>query len=461
MKPTLLIVDDDEDIRTQLKWALTNDYEVVLAGDRETAVELFRSKRPAVVLLDLGLPPHPATPDEGFATLSELLAHDDLAKIIILSGQGEKANALRAVGERAYDFLVKPPEVEELKIILKRAFHVAQLEREYRALQQREGGSTFEGMFGTSPQMQNVFESIRKVAGSDASVLILGESGTGKEMTARAVHQRSPRKGGAFVAINCGAIPENLMESELFGHERGSFTGAHAQRLGRVEVASGGTLLLDEIGELPMTMQVKLLRFLQEQTIERVGGRKEIKVNVRVLAATNVDLKKAMAEGRFREDLYYRVAVVSVKIPPLRERIGDTQLLAQTFLRRFAEENGRGSLKFSQEAIRAIAQHAWPGNVRELENRVKRSVIMAEGGLIKAADLELSDASATPPIRELRELREAVERQAVTEALHRHGGKISGAANELGISRPTMYELIEKLGLKKTDSPSADAPPVE
>jgi two-component system, NtrC family, response regulator len=449
MKPSLLIVDDDQDIRTQLKWALNDDYAVFLAGDRMSALEAVRNVRPSVVLLDLGLPPHPTTPEEGFETLAQLLAHESRVKVVILSGQGDKKNSLKAVGEGAYDFLCKPPELDELKVILKRAFHVAKLEKEYREMQEQQHGDTFEGMLGTSPKMHVVFETIRKVATRDAPVLILGESGTGKEMAARAIHRRSIRKDGPFVAINCAAIPETLIESELFGHEKGAFTGAHTQRPGRVEMAAGGTLLLDEFGELPLALQVKLLRFLQEQTIERVGGRKEIHVDTRLITATNVDLKKAVAEGKFREDLYYRIAVVAINMPPLRDRMGDTRLLAHAFLRRFAEENGRASLKFHRDALRAIEQHHWPGNVRELENRIRRAVIMADISGVKPPDLELTDNSDEPPVLGLKAAREAVERQVVQSALRKHGGNITSAATELGVTRPTLYELMERLGIQR------------
>lgn len=449
MKPALLIVDDDEDIRTQLKWALCGDYTVFLAEDRASALEHLRAQRPAVVLLDLGLPPHPATPEEGFAILAQILGYESRAKVIILSGQAERANSLRAVGEGAYDFLSKPPDLDELKVILKRAFHVSKLENEFREELEPEEKDSFEGMIGGSAPMLSVFETIRKVASKEAPVLILGESGTGKEMVARAIHHRSPRKAGPFVAINCAAIPESLIESELFGHEKGSFTGAHAQRQGRIEMAAGGTLLLDEFGELPLAIQVKLLRFLQEQTIERVGGRSEIRVDARLITATNVDLKQAMALGKFREDLFYRVAVVTIKLPPLRERFGDTGTLAQAFLRKYAKENGRAALKFRQDAIRAIEQHNWPGNVRELENQIRRAAIMAEGSTVRAEDLELRDTSGAPPARSLKEAREEVERQMVLDALRKHGLNVTAAAMELGISRPSLYELMEKLEIKR------------
>lgn len=450
MKPKLLIVDDDEEIRTQMKWALAKDYEILAAGDRATATELFRTGRPAVVLLDLGLPPHPGTPEEGLATLTDLLALDSLAKIVIISGQGEKNNALQAVGAGAYDFLGKPVDMDELKALLKRCFHVALLEREYREMQQLIQGDSFEGFLGTSPPMQAVFESIRKVATTDAPVLVLGESGTGKEMTARAIHRLSSRRDGPFVAINCSAIPESLMESELFGHEKGAFTGAHAQRKGRIEVSEGGTLFLDEIGEVPLPIQVKLLRFLQEQCIERVGGRQEIQVDTRVVAATNADLKKGMSGGTFREDLFYRLAVVQIVLPPIRDRRDDILLLAQSFLNRFSAESNKSGLTFSQDALRALRRHSWPGNVRELQNRVRRAVIMSGGKRLSAQDLELEQTAASQA-SSLKEARESLEREMIQEALRKHSGKITAAATELGISRPTFYELMEKLGVQKPE----------
>jgi two-component system NtrC family response regulator len=451
MKPKLIIVDDDEEIRTQMKWALNEEYEILLAEDRSSALGLFKEHHPPVALLDLGLPPHPATPEEGLCTLSDMLSMDQFAKIIIVSGQGESANALRAVGDGAYDFLSKPVEVEELRIILKRAFHLATLERDYRQLQSRIQSDTFEGLLGNSPQIQQVFTLIRKVATTEVPVLILGESGTGKEMAALAIHKRSQRKDGPFVAINCSAIPETLLESELFGHEKGSFTGAHVQRKGRIETASGGTLFLDEIGEIPLQLQVKLLRFLQEQRIERVGGRQELQVDTRVVAATNVDLKKAILAGRFREDLYYRLAVVTLNLPALRDRTGDISVLAQEFLRRNAQASGKEVLSFSQDALRALKTYSWPGNVRELENRIKRAVIMADGKRLSAEDLELESFSSVPGGLNLKEAREAAERDVVQRALRRHSGKIAPAAAELGISRPTLYELMEKLGIGKPE----------
>jgi len=449
MNPKLLIVDDDEEIRTQMKWALVKDYDVSLAESRTAAVEAFRTASPMVVLLDLGLPPNPNSPEEGLATLAELLALNPLVKVVIISGQGEKENALRAIGAGAYDFLTKPVDMEELKFLLKRCFHTAQLEKEYNEMQKLVRGDAFEGVIGESTPMRAIFDSIRKVATTDAPVLILGESGTGKEMAAKAIHQRSNRKDGPFIAINCGAIPETLLESELFGHEKGAFTGAHVQRKGRIESANAGTLFLDEIGEIPLALQVKLLRFLQEQTIERVGGRQSIQINTRVVAATNVDLKKAMAAGKFREDLYYRLAVVQVSLPPLRERENDVRLLAQYFLNRFAAEVNKSSLTFDAEAVKALNRHAWPGNVRELENCVRRAVIMAEGKRVTAKDLELGTAGPGSNVTTLKDAREAVERQMVQQALKKHGGKVAPAALELGMSRPTLYELMEKLGISR------------
>ncbi len=456
LKPRLLIVDDDEEIRSQMKWALAADYDVSLAGDRPGALAAFRDRRPPVVLLDLGLPPRPAETAEGLASLADLLAEDRGTKVIIISGQSERANALKGIGEGAYDFLAKPVEMAELKVILRRAFHLAQIERELLEIRRQVQPDAFEGLLGTSPGMQGVFTTIRKVATTDASVLLLGESGTGKEMAALAIHRRSTRRDGPFVPINCGAIPEALLESELFGHEKGSFTGAHAQRVGRIETAVGGTLFLDEIGELPTALQVKLLRFLQEQRIERVGGRGSIAVDVRVVAATHVDLRQAMAAGKFREDLFYRLAVVVLTLPPLRERGSDIRLLAQAFLQKSTLPDGHRKRQFDPAALKALEQHPWPGNVRELENRVKRAVIMADGPRLSPMDLELSMGSGSPsdgpmdavPLS-LKDARESVERKMVQEALHRAGGKITAAASELGVSRPTLYELMEKLGIKR------------
>ena len=451
MNPKVLIIDDDEAIRTQMKWALSQDYEVYFAEDRRGALEVFEANSPAVTLLDLGLPPRPNECDEGLAVLPDLLSLDSTAKIIIISGQSEKQNAIQAVGAGAYDFLCKPVEMDELRLLLRRCINVVELEKEYRELQQTQQPDVFEDMLGTSPQMQTVFALIRKVAGTNAPVLLLGESGTGKEMAAAAIHRRSARKEGPFVAINCNAIPENLLESELFGHEKGAFTGAHIQRKGMMETASGGTLFLDEIGELPPAIQVKLLRFLQEHRFQRVGGRQEIQIDTRIVAATNADIKQMIDNGKFREDLYFRLAVVTIRLLPLRERGDDIAFLAREFLQRYAAQSGRPKLVFSPGALRAMSRYSWPGNVRELQNRVKRGVIMASGSRVTAKDLELDQdldaTSSSAPT--LRQAREHVEREMIQQALKRNSGRITSAAAELGISRPTLYELMDKLGIAK------------
>jgi two-component system NtrC family response regulator len=448
-KTRLLIVDDDEDIRSQMKWALCSDYDLVMAGDRAGALAAFTAARPAVTLLDLGLPPRPNDPDEGLEVLSAVLALDPLAKVIVVSGQGDKRNALRAVGAGASDFLCKPVNMDQLGLVLQRCVYMAELEQEYRAMQHSARPDVFENMIGANPQMQAVFDMIRKVAPTSAPVLILGESGTGKEMEAQALHHRSARNSGPFVAINCNTIPENLLESELFGHEKGAFTGADAQRKGHIESAAGGTLFLDEIGELPASVQVKLLRFLQEKCFQRVGGRQEIQSDARVLAATNRNLRESAADGKFREDLYFRLAVVVVKVPPLRERGDEIILMSKAFLRDYGIEHAKTGLTFAPDALRALSLHSWPGNVRELQNRVQRAVIMADGKRVTARDLELTDALIALPPQTLKEARESVERQRIQDALRRHRGKITSAAVELGVSRPTLYELMEKLGIPR------------
>ena len=463
-KPKILIIDDDEEIRTQMKWAVAADYQVALAGDRKEAIGHFREHRPQVVLLDLGLPPNPNDTTEGMATLAALLTLDRSAKIIIISGQSDRENAVRAIGAGAYDFLSKPLDVEQLRLLLQRCVFVSELERDYRQLQDEERPGMFEGILGSNEKMEELFKTVGKVAKATAPVLILGESGTGKEMIANAIHRRSPFKNKPFVAINCNAIPENLIESELFGYEKGSFTGANTQKIGLIETAAGGTLFLDEIGDLPPPMQVKMLRFLQEKRIQRVGGRQEIEVDVRVLAATHVDLTDAIKEGRFREDLYFRLAVVVCKLPPLRERGDDVILLAQDFLKRFGKQNRRDNLSFDPLALKAIASYPWPGNVRELQNRIQRSVIMADGRRITCEDLEIPSMAGDGATGTsmavgttvgvslaggLKEAREALERELVNQALERTDGNISAAAKELGVSRPTFYELMNKLGITK------------
>ncbi len=447
MKPKLLIVDDDPEIRTQMKWALAQTYDIVLAEDRATALTAFEAHQPSVVTLDLGLPPNPNSTEEGFAVLSTILALNKKAKVIIISGQGDKKNAMAAVGAGAYDFHCKPVELDDLKLILRRCFYVAELEREYAELQNSQQSEPFEGMLGGSAEMRGVFGLLRKVGPTMAPVLILGESGTGKELAARAIHRLSKRKDEPFVAINCNAIPENLIESELFGHEKGSFTGAHSQRKGHVDSAEGGTLFLDEIGELPLPIQVKMLRFLQERTFQRVGGRQEIKIDTRVVAATNADLQKLIAEGKFREDLFFRLSVVAIVLPPLRDRGDDLVLLAKEFLQRFAAQNGKRGLSFGPDTINAINRHPWPGNIRELQNRIQRAVIMSDGKRITVADMELESAADPLPACTLKEARESVEREVIIQALKRNSGKITAAATELGVSRPTLYDLMENLGI--------------
>lgn len=449
MKSRLLIVDDDETIRTQMKWGLGKDYEILLAGDRVGALETFKSSRPAMTILDLGLPPLPNAPDEGLAALAGFLNLDSSAKVIIISGQGDRENAVRAVGAGACDFFCKPVEFDELRLLLRRCSYVWELEREYRETKQGCEFEVFEDIIGASSQMRDLFVSIRKVAPSNVPVLLLGESGTGKEMAARAIQRQSSRKDGPFVAINCNAISESLLESELFGHEKGAFTGAHLQRKGLIESADGGTLFLDEIGELPSSVQVKLLRFLQEQRLHRVGGRQEIEVNTRIISATNVDLKMATANGAFREDLYYRLAVVVIDLPPLRQRGEDVSAVAKAFLDRFAAKHGRPGLTFAPETVRALYRHAWPGNVRELQNRVQRAVIMADGKRITVRDMGLADLAEVGFAGTLKEARASIEREMVQQALNRHAGRISAAAAELGVSRPTLYELMEKLRITK------------
>jgi len=446
-KSKLLIIDDDEDLRTQMKWALTADYNIYLAEDRQSAIAIINKEQPAVVTLDLGLPPNPAGVEEGFTVLDHILDGYNNTKVIIITGRAEKEHALRAVEKGAYDFFYKPIELDELKVVLRRAFHVFQLEQEQRELRHRLSGDTFEDMIGTSPKMQDVFSTIRKVATTDAPVLITGESGTGKELVARAIHKLSIRRSKPFIPINCGAIPENLIESELFGHEKGTFTGAHAQRKGRFEMAEGGTLFLDEIGDLPLTLQVKLLRFLQEKTIERVGGREQIEVDTRVLAATNRDLEEAIKNSTFREDLYYRLNVVKISLPALRERNADVVLLAKTFLERYVIEVRKKIHGFSGQAIESIKSYSWPGNVRELENRIKRAVIMSEGKKITPEDLEIESTAGGKECLVLKDAREILETELIIKAIARNENNLTKAASDLGISRPTLYDLMEKLGI--------------
>jgi two-component system NtrC family response regulator len=441
----LVLTEDDELIRNQMQWGLASDYDVHIANNRESTLALAKEIHPPVVLLDLGLPPTPREATEGLQTLQELLSHLPRTKVIVVTGHGERDIALKAIELGAYDYFSKPTDLAELRVLLKRAYQLYDLESENAARQREAAGQGFGVLIGNSPAMQSLFSTIRKVAASDAAILVIGESGTGKELVARTIHAESGRAGGPFVAINCGAIPDNLLESELFGNERGAFTGATTQRRGRFEFASGGTLFLDEVGELPLALQVKLLRFLQDRTIERVGGRVPIQVDARVIAATNRDLTDAITAGTFRDDLYYRLRVITIAVPPLRERGPDVMLLAQAFLERTAAEEKKSGKGLTPEAWDALRTHDWPGNIRELENRVKRAVIMAEGRLVTAADLELSSATTPPP--SLRAAKEQTERELVMAALVKHNGNITRAASELGLSRQALHEIIIKRGI--------------
>lgn len=446
-KPKLLIVEDDPGLQKQFKWTL-DEYEILIAADRDVAIAQLRRHEPAVVLLDLGLPPDVDGATEGLATLQQILGLAPLTKVIVVTGNLDRSNAVKAISMGAYDFFQKPFEPDVLKLMIARALHLHALEMENRHLASLRGRSALQGLITSSDAMLKVCRTVEKVAPVNATVLLLGESGTGKEVLARGVHELSPRANKRFVAINCAAIPDTLLESELFGYEKGAFTGAAKQTLGKIEYANEGTLFLDEIGDLPLPLQSKLLRFLQERVIERLGGRGEISVDVRVVCATHRDLSSMIREGSFREDLYYRLSEISIKIPPLRERAGDPVLLAQAFLERDAAEQSRNIKGFSPDALAALEAHNWPGNVREMENLIKRAVIMAENGNITAADLGLEPAETESIPFNLRQVREEAERRAIIRALSQVGGSIAQAAELLGISRPTLYDLMNKTGLK-------------
>lgn len=449
-RPVLLLVDDDAEIRDQMKWALASDYQLLEAPDRSTALAHVRDARPRLVLLDLGLPPDIDGASEGLAILRETLRLNPMAKVIVITGNSDRAKAVAAIESGAYDFIEKPVHLDVLKIVLQRAAYLSNLEQDNRAFQEWPGQNEFEGIVGSSARIHTVFDMIRRVGPSDVPVLITGESGTGKELVARAIHRQSARKGEPFVAINCGAIPETLLESELFGYEKGAFTGAAQQRKGRIESAQHGTLFLDEIGDIPLGLQVKLLRFLQDHTIQRLGAKETIAVDARILAATNVDLKKAISEGRFREDLYYRLCVVTIAVPALSERGADITLLARTFLTKCADEQKKPLKGFTPQAVEALTAHSWPGNVRELENRIKRAVVMAEGKYVTPANLELKDPSSSDEeASTLRASRDNREKDLVRLAMEKAEGNVSRAAAELGISRPTLYQLLARYGLKK------------
>jgi two-component system NtrC family response regulator len=442
----LLIVEDDLGLQRQLRWAY-DGYEVLVASDRASAIEVLRAEEPDVVTLDLGLPPDPDGVAEGFATLAEILALKPDTKVIVASGHGARDSALKAIADGAWDFYSKPIDIDALGLIVERAFHVHALEAENRRLAaQAEGRSVLGGMITAAPEMLKVTRTIERVAGADVSVMLLGASGTGKELLARGLHDASPRRRGAFVAINCAAIPETLLESELFGHEKGAFTGAVKTTEGKIEQAQGGTLFLDEIGDVPLPLQVKLLRFLQERVIERIGGRKPIAVDTRIVCATHQDVDTMIAAGTFREDLYYRLAEIVVRIPSLAERPGDAGLLARHFLAKYAKAMNPQVTGLAPDARVAIDAWEWPGNVRELENRIKRAVIMADGKSITAGDLDLQGEGDDSVIN-LKAAREAADRKAIRHALARADGNISNTAKLLGISRPTLYDLLKSYGL--------------
>ena len=446
-KPPVLVVEDDPGLQNQLRWSLA-DYEVHVAGNREEAVSGLREIVPGVVLLDLGLPPDEGGTSEGFAALEEILSVANDAKVIVVTGNEDHQSALRAISLGAYDFFNKPVDKRMLELMVSRAHHVYSLEQENKAY----AASATPGIHGvifTSPQMAKVCEIIERIASSNVSVLLTGASGTGKELLARALHRMSNRASGPFIAINCGAIPENLLETELFGHEKGAFTGAVKQMVGKIEVAHSGTLFLDEIGDLPLALQVKLLRFVQERVIERVGGRKEIPVDVRIVCATHQDLETMIGEGRFREDLFYRISELPIRIPSLAEREGDAELLARSFLLKFSQEFSRNIKGFSTDALAAISSHDWPGNVRELENRIKRAVIMAEGPNLTAMDLDMVAPEQEQDVLNLRSIREAADRRAIRKVMAITAGNVTQAAKMLGVSRPTLYDLMRQHNIKE------------
>jgi two-component system NtrC family response regulator len=442
-KPRILIVEDDDAIRTQLKYALRDEYTLSMAGDRAEAMTLVAEGKPDLVTLDLGLPPRPDSAEEGLKALEEILQTSPATRVLVVTGNGDRENAFRAVQLGAADYYLKPIDLDEFRVAIRRVARLQALEHESEAWARTQEGSTrFEDILGNTPAVREIYRIIQRVARTDATVLVQGESGTGKELIARAIHSRSPRREAPFVAINCGAIPEALLESELFGHERGAFTGAHLQRKGKFELAARGTLFLDEIGELSLMLQVKLLRFLQEHTIERVGGREPIPLELRVVAATNRNLKAELEAGRFREDLYYRLSVVTIEVPPLRQRGEDIIMLANAFLRLAGRERRRRA-RFSADALQAMMAYGWPGNIRELQNKVSRAVIMAEGRVIEPKDLDLQVSEVREPAS-LRESRDHAEREVLVEALSRHRGNISRAARALEVSRPTLHGLLDK-----------------
>ena len=446
----LLVVEDDKGLQSQLRWCF-EDYEVLIAEDRDSALAELRRHQPPVVLQDLGLPPDAEGVSEGFATLEQILSLSPATKVIVVTGHGDQQNAVKAVGLGAYDFYQKPVDTDVLQLIVSRAYQICELEQENHRLLREQGTSPLDGIIAASEKMLQVCRIIEKVAPTNATTLLLGESGTGKELMARAIHTLSPRARKPFVAINCAAIPETLLESELFGYEKGAFTGAVKQTIGKIETADSGTLFLDEIGDMPLALQAKLLRFLQERVVERVGGREEIPVDVRVVCATNQDLDAGIRDQRFREDLFYRISEITIRIPPLREREGGRLVLARTLLEKAANQHGRRISGFSPDAQNAIENYPWPGNVREMENKIKGAVIMAEGKQVTAVDLGLADTDVSPPNLNLREVRREAESRAIRRALASSNDNVSQAAKLLGITRPTLYDLMEKYGVQVSD----------
>ena len=443
---TLLIVEDDNGLQSQLRWSF-EDYQVIVASDRSGALTMLQEHQPAVVLQDLGLPPDPAGTTEGFATLTEILRQAPHAKVIVITGNGDRDNAVKSIGQGAYDFCSKPLDLDVLRLIVSRAFRVHELEEENRKLR-AQPASPLEGIVGASEAILKVCRLVEKVSTSNASVLLLGETGTGKELFAQALHRLSARRDGPFVAINCAAIPETLLEAELFGYEKGAYTGANRQTKGKIELADRGSLLLDEIGDMPLVLQTKLLRFLQDRVVERIGGRERIAVDVRVICATHQDLAALIREARFREDLFYRISEVSIQIPPLRERRGDAALLARHFLEAGARRYGRAIRGFTSEALRTIEAHPWRGNVRELENTINSAIIMTDRRLIGPQELNLTSAGAMET-RGLREVRMQAEKLAIEQALSQAKGNLSRVAKLLGITRPTLYDLMNKYGFSR------------
>ena len=446
-KPRLLIVEDDQGLQRQLKWCF-DEYEVLMAASREEALTMARRFEPPVVLQDLGLPPDAEGVTEGMKTLREILSLAPQTKVIVVTGNADRDNAVRAVSLGAYDFYQKPVDTDVLRLLVGRAFQIHALEEQNRQLRESQLTSPMEGFIATDDAMFKVCRMVEKVAPTDASVLILGESGTGKELVARSLHAQSGRQGARFVAINCAAIPEQLLESELFGYEKGAFTGAVKTTLGKIETASGGSLFLDEIGDMPLALQAKLLRFLQDRVIERVGGRQEIPVDVRIVCATNRDLQQFIVEQKFRQDLYFRIGEVTINVPPLRERVGGATVLAHAMLRKFSNVGGRPKRGFTEDATAALEAYSWPGNVRELENRVKTAMIMAETPMLTAEDLGLKEGAESALLFNLKEVRTRAERQAIRQAMSITDGNVSRTAELLGVSRPTLYDLMEKYGIR-------------